>query len=48
MRVFVTGVGGQLGYDAVKELIARGHEVLGSDIQEESTTPDDYGQFWSL
>ncbi len=35
MRVFVTGVGGQLGYDVVNELTARGHEVIGSDI-----TPD--------
>ncbi len=35
MRVFVTGVGGQLGHDVVNALQARGHEALGSDI-----TPD--------
>lgn len=34
MKVFVTGVGGQLGHDVVNELISRGHEVMGSDIQE--------------
>ena len=34
MRVFVTGVGGQLGHDMVNELVKRGHEVIGSDIQE--------------
>ena len=32
MKVFVTGVGGQLGYDVVKELTARGYEAVGSDI----------------
>lgn len=32
MRVFVTGVGGQLGHDVVNNLIARGHEAIGSDI----------------
>lgn len=34
MRVFVTGVGGQLGHDVVNELISRGHDVVGSDIQD--------------
>lgn len=33
MRVFVTGVGGQLGHDVVNELISRGYETVGSDIQ---------------
>lgn len=33
MKVFVTGVGGQLGYDVMNELAKRGHEVIGSDIQ---------------
>ena len=33
MKVFVTGVGGQLGHDCVNELISRGHEAVGSDIQ---------------
>lgn len=32
MKVFVTGVGGQLGHDVVNELCARGHEAVGSDI----------------
>lgn len=32
MKVLVTGVGGQLGYDVSKALIARGHIVVGSDI----------------
>ena len=34
MRVFVTGVSGQLGYDVVKELLSRGSAVVGSDITE--------------
>ncbi len=33
MKVFVTGVGGQLGHDVVNALCARGHEAVGSDIQ---------------
>lgn len=32
MKVFVTGVGGQLGYDVMHELAARGYEAVGSDI----------------
>lgn len=34
MKVFVTGVCGQLGHDCVNELLGRGHEVTGSDLQE--------------
>lgn len=34
MKVFVTGVGGQLGHDVVNELVRRGHEAVGSDIQD--------------
>jgi dTDP-4-dehydrorhamnose reductase len=30
MRVFVTGVNGQLGHDVMNELSARGHECIGS------------------
>ena len=33
MKVFVTGVGGQLGHDVVNELEKRGHDGIGSDIQ---------------
>lgn len=32
MKVFVTGVGGQLGHDVMNELYKRGHEGIGSDI----------------
>ncbi|MBQ8342151.1 MAG: dTDP-4-dehydrorhamnose reductase [Clostridia bacterium] len=32
MKVFVTGVGGQLGHDVVNELSRRGIEAVGSDI----------------
>ena len=34
MRVFVTGVNGQLGHDVVNELSKRGHEAIGSDISD--------------
>lgn len=33
MKFFVTGVGGQLGHDVMNELISRGYEGVGSDIQ---------------
>ena len=33
MRLFVTGVCGQLGHDVVNNAIARGYEAVGSDIQ---------------
>ena len=32
MKVFVTGIGGQLGHDVMNELAKRGHEGVGSDI----------------
>lgn len=32
MKVFVTGVGGQLGYDVVNELTGRGVTCVGSDV----------------
>ena len=35
MKVFVTGVAGQLGHDVVNELIKRGYEAVGSDIAPE-------------
>ena len=34
MKIFVTGVGGQLGHDVVNDAIKRGHECIGSDIAE--------------
>ena len=34
MKVFVTGVRGQLGYDVVNELEKRGHTAIGVDIEE--------------
>ena len=34
MRVFVTGVGGQLGHDIMNEISSRGYEGIGSDIRE--------------
>ncbi len=36
MKVFVTGAGGQLGYDVMRELAKRGHIGVGSDIQDTS------------
>ncbi len=35
MKVFVTGVAGQLGHDVINELAKRGHEGIGSDIAPE-------------
>ena len=35
MKVFVTGVGGQLGHDVMNELYKRGYEGVGSDIAPE-------------
>ncbi|MBR4039339.1 MAG: dTDP-4-dehydrorhamnose reductase [Clostridia bacterium] len=32
MKIFVTGVCGQLGHDVVNELAGRGHEAIGSDV----------------
>ena len=38
MKVFVTGVNGQLGYDCMLELASRGYEAIGSDIQERESS----------
>lgn len=38
MRVLVTGVKGQLGFDVVKELERRGHTAIGVDIEEMDIT----------
>ena len=35
MKVLVTGVAGQLGYDVINELNKRGIEAIGTDIREE-------------
>lgn len=35
MKIFVTGVGGQLGHDVVNNAVGRGHECVGSDIAKE-------------
>ena len=35
MKVFVTGVAGQLGHDVVNEVCGRGYEAVGSDIAPE-------------
>lgn len=35
MKILVTGVAGQLGYDVVNELSSRGYEVIGSDLASE-------------
>jgi dTDP-4-dehydrorhamnose reductase len=41
MRVLVTGVKGQLGYDVVKELEKNGHTAIGVDIDEMDITCDE-------
>ena len=42
MKVFVTGVGGQLGYDMMRELLRRGHEGVGSDLAPDCGEGFDY------
>ena len=44
MKVFVTGVGGQLGHDVVNELLKRGHHPIGSDILDSVDLDIDYCQ----
>lgn len=41
MKVLVTGVKGQLGFDVVNELTKRGHEAIGVDIAEMDITDKD-------
>ena len=41
MKIFVTGVGGQLGHDVMNDAINRGHECIGSDIAEEYSGVND-------
>ena len=40
MKVLVTGVKGQLGYDVVQQLILRGHEAIGVDVEEMDITDE--------
>lgn len=40
MKVFVTGVKGQLGFDVMNELKKRGHEAIGVDIEEMDITDE--------
>ena len=40
MKVFVTGVKGQLGFDVVNELNKRGHDPIGVDIDELDITKE--------
>lgn len=40
MKVLVTGVKGQLGYDVVRELQSRGHGAIGVDIEEMDITDE--------
>lgn len=42
MKVFVTGIGGQLGYDVMNELAQKGHEAIGSDILKQENIKLDY------
>lgn len=39
MKILVTGVAGQLGYDVVNELTRRGHTAIGTDVAESSLIP---------
>ena len=41
MKVFVTGVGGQLGHDVMNELAKRGYQGVGSDVQGNCDYPLD-------
>ncbi len=38
MKILVTGVKGQLGHDVVNELIKRGHQPVGVDVEEMDIT----------
>ena len=46
MKVLVTGVNGQLGYDVMNELNQRGHEAIGSDITESNEHFQKYVQLF--
>lgn len=42
MKVFVTGTGGQLGFDMMNELIKRDHQAIASDIFDNDTNGFEY------
>mgnify|MGYP003259863375 FL=1 len=42
MKVLVTGVNGQLGFDVMNELAKRGYEAIGSDITDTNENFDKY------
>ena len=44
MKVFVTGVAGQLGHDVVNELLKRNYTAVGSDILDSVDSPAEYVQ----
>ena len=44
MKVFVTGVAGQLGHDVVNELLKRNYTAVGSDILDSVDLPAEYVQ----
>ena len=41
MKIFVTGVAGQLGHDVMNDLAARGYEGIGTDIAPQYSRADD-------
>ncbi len=43
MKVLVTGVGGQLGYDVMNELVKRNYQAIGSDILENANINSEAG-----
>lgn len=48
MKVFVTGVNGQLGHDIMNELLSRGHEAVGSGRAAVYSGADDNNTVGSL
>ena len=48
MKVFVTGVCGQLGHDVMNELTKRGYECVGSDVQNSYSGVQDDSPVCSL
>ena len=48
MKVLVTGVKGQLGYDVVNELNKRNHIAIGTDIEEMDITNEEFVNYFIL